>query len=262
METETKLLPSADPSWRCEELSVPGMWVFDNLQYVLENYPEGIGMHLDQLLEIRCKSYFDEGGRLVRYELWRVHQYDKVYTHLSYEGVYAYGQDSAELTYWDETNDTVTKVTHVLDSNGFLVADRAIECPPFNLPFGHAITAKYQPEASWEKVEEHWVSDYGNHKCLNVVYMGESNEFRRFERWLCDDLGNPYALMREEHVEIRANGERYRWNSRGGYHVDWCMGPVFLTPEGKMIQPKERKFPVWAVVGIAVAALALALLLI
>lgn len=262
METKTKLLPSADPSWRCEEVSVSGDWIFYNLHFALENYPEGISSHLDQLSEIRCKSYFDASDRLVRYELWRVHQYDKLYWHLSYEAVYTYGSQTAEVTYWDETTDKVTKVTHVLDAKGFLIDDVAIKYPPHNLSFGHAIIAKYQPEASWKKIEEHWVSDYGNHKCLNVVYMGESNEFRRFERWLCDELGNPYALMREEHVEIRANGERYRWNSRGGYHVDWCMEPVYLTPEGKMIQPKERKFPVWAVVGIAVAALALALLLI
>ena len=127
METKTKLLPSADPIWRCEELVVPGIWVFDNLQYVLENYPEGIGLHTDRLLEVRCKSYFDEAGRLVRYELWRVHQYDKLYSHLSYEGVYAYGQETAELTYWDETTDKVTKVPHVLDDKGFLIDDLAIQ---------------------------------------------------------------------------------------------------------------------------------------
>ena len=261
METKTKLLPSADPNWRCEELVVPGIWVFDNLQYVLENYPEGIGLHTDRLLEVRSKSYFDETGRLVRYELWRVHQYDKLYSHLSYEGVYAYGQETAELTYWDETTDKVTKVTHVLDDKGFLIEDRAIQYPPFNLPFGHAIMAKYQPEASWKKIEEHWVSDYGNHKCLNVTYMDASNEFRRFERWLCDEHGNPSVLMREEHVEIKANGERHRWNSRGGYLVDWCMGPVYLTDDGKMIPPKEKKFPVWAVVGAVIVLAALALLI-
>lgn len=261
IKTTPRLLPSADPSWRCEEVSVSGAWILYYMQFALENFPEGISLNHGNLLEVRCKSYFDENGRLVRYELWRLHQYDKVYWHLSYEAVYTYGSETAELTYWDETTDKVTKVTHVLDAKGFLIDDVAIKYPPHYLSFGHAIIAKYQPDASWKKIEEHWVSDHGNHKCLNVVYMDSSNEFRRFERWLCDDLGNPYALMREEHVEIRANGERYRWNSRGGYLVDWCMEPVYLTPEGKMIQPKERKFPVWAVIGIAVAVLALALMI-
>jgi hypothetical protein len=252
---KSKLQAVPDPSWRCEEVAASALWVFDNLTFVAENYPRGISSHIDNLVEVRAKSYFDENGRLMHYELWRTHEYDKEYCHLAYEGVYSYGPEAAELTYWDEVTDKVANVTHVLDDKGFLVNDRAIEYPPFYLPFGHAIKVKYQPDPSWKKVEERWVYDHGSHKCLNVIYLGDSNEFRRFERWLCDDQYNPYMLMREEQVEIKANGERHVWNSRGGYQIEWSMGPVYMTPDGNL-PAAGRKFPVWAVVGIVIAVLA------
>lgn len=240
--SKCKLSPLPSPDWRCEEVSVPGMWVFDNLGFVADNYPMGISQNLDNLLEVRAMSYFDEKGRLMRYELWRIHQYDKKYWHLAYEGVYTYGQDTAEQAYWDETVGKAKTVTHRLDANGLLVADGAIQYPPFNLPFGHAIVPKHAPDSTWKSIKESYVSDYGNHKCMNIVYLGDSNEFRRFERWLCDDSGNPYMLMREEHVEIKENGDRYRWNSRGGYLIDWTMGPVYLTDDGKELPQKKEKF--------------------
>ena len=61
------------------------------------------------------------------------------------------------------------------------------------------------PDPSWKRVEDCWVSDHGN----------------------------PYMLMREEQVEIKANGERHVWNSRGDYQIEWSMGPVYMTPDGK-----------------------------
>ena len=65
--------------------------------------------------------------------------------------------------------------------------------------------------------------------------MDASNEFRRFERWLCDTNGKPHMLMREEHVEVKDDGQRYVWHNRGGYIVDYYADATYLTPEGKEI---------------------------
>lgn len=242
---ERKLSPVPDAGWRFEEVAVPGMWVFDNLAFVADSFPVGVGNHVaEKLSEIRAVSYFDEAGKLARYELYRTHIYDKEYTHRLYEAVYEYGDQSAEVTYWDENApDKVFKSTLALDANGLLVNDVAILYPPFFLPFGHAIEPEFTADPTWKRVEESWTSDHGNHKCLNVVYLGESNEYRRFERWLCDEAGNPYKLMREEQVQIQSDGSRYRVMNKGGYKMDGNYEPLYLTAEGQV--PQKRGVPSW-----------------
>lgn len=258
-ESERKLSPQPDASWRIEEVSLGGYLVLTNLVFFADTFPLDISSHLDALVEVRCVSYFDGDNRLMRQELWRIHKYDKEYWRLTYEGVYVYGKETAELTYWEPTANKVVTSLNILDKNGFLVEDSALKIMLDGMPFGHAIEAKYKPEPSWKRFEEAWTSDDGNHKSLNVTFMDESNEFRRFERWNCDCEGKPSMLVREDHVKVIGSKERQIWSNKGGYLLESYSDAIYLTSEGERIPPKRYKAYLWVIIALVLAgAVALA----
>lgn len=247
-----KLLPEPDSSWRVEEKTLGGDWIFYNFEFISNNFPAAI-CRIPHPNAVHAISYYAENGRLMRYELWLTYTYDKEYKKPVYEAVYTYGSKTAEVEYFDYTiNEPITS-TLALDENGLLVKDQVITLMSYDLPFGHAIVAKYAPDPSWKRIEDYWTYKDEKQKSLGITFLGESNEFRRFERWLCDTDGNPYMLMREEHVEIKENGERAVYHNRGGYLVDYYADAVYLSPEGKEIPPKKSKRSIWVIIAIILA---------
>ena len=253
LDSKRKLTPKPDASWRIEEVSLGGDWPFWEWGFVAANFPFDLSMHMDNLTEVRSVSYFDKDNRLMRQEFWRLHRYDKEYWNLAYEGVYSYGTEKAELTYWETKANKAVTSSNILDNNGFLVEDSVLRIMSHGMPFGHAIEAKYKPDPSWKRIEEPWTTDDGNHRALNVKFLDCSNELRRFERWLCDGEGRPIMLMREEHIEATGDKARHRWHNQGGYIVECDCDPLYLTPEGKEIPPKKSKTSLWVTIAIIVA---------
>lgn len=234
IKADRKLLPEPDSSWDVEEKSLGGDWIFYNYDFVLNTFPVAI-CTTSTPSAVHAISYFAEDGKLMRYELWLTHIYDKEYKKLVYEAVYTYESKTAQVEYFDHTLNKPVTSTLVLDENGHLVEDNVIAHLSYGLPFGHAINATYTPDPSWKRVENYCDYESEELKSLGITFMDASNEFRRFERWLCDTNGKPYMLMREEHVEVKDDGQRYVWHNRGGYIVDYYADATYLTPEGKEI---------------------------
>ena len=240
IKADRKLLPEPDSSWDVEEKSLGGDWIFYNFDFVSNAFPAAI-CNPSTPSAVHAISYYDDDKRLMRYELWLTHIYDKEYKKLVYEAVYTYGSKTAEVEYFDHTIEGPIKSTLVLDENGFLVEDQVLALMSYGLPFGHAIEAKYTPDPSWKRIESYWDYENEEQKSLGITFMDASNEFRRFERWLCDTNGKPYMLMREEHVEVKDSEERYVWHNRGGYIVEFYADATYLTPEGKEIPLKDNR---------------------
>ena len=256
IKADRKLLPEPDSSWDVEEKSLGGDWIFYNFDFVSNAFPAAI-CNPSTPSAVHAISYYDDDKRLMRYELWLTHIYDKEYKKLVYEAVYTYGSKTAEVEYFDHTIDGPIKSTLVLDENGFLVEDQVLALMSYGLPFGHAIEAKYTPDPSWKRIESYWDYENEEQKSLGITFMDASNEFRRFERWLCDTNGKPYMLMREEHVEVKDSEERYVWHNRGGYIVEFYADATYLTPEGKEIPLKHnRKTFKWIIAILLVCLLA------
>lgn len=240
IKADRKLLPEPDSSWEIEEKTLGGDWIFYNYDFVLNTFPVAI-CTTSTPRAVHAISYYDENSKLMRYELWLTHIYDKEYKKLVYEAVYTYGSKTAQVEYFDHTLNKPITTTLVLDENGHLVEDNVIAHLSYGLPFGHAINATFTPDPSWKRVENYYDYESDELKSLGITFMDESNEFRRFERWLCDTNGKPYMLMREEQVEVKDDGQRYVWHNRGGYLADFYTDATYLTPEGKEIPLKDNR---------------------
>lgn len=256
IKADRKLLPEPDSSWEREEKTLGGDWIFYNYDFVSNTFPAAI-CNPSTPSAVHAISYYDENSKLMRYELWLTHVYDKEYKKLVYEAVYTYGNKTAQVEYFDHTLNKPITTTLVLDENGHLVEDNVIAHLSYGLPFGHAINATFTPDPSWKRVENYYDYESDELKSLGITFMDESNEFRRFERWLCDTNGKPYMLMREEHVEVKDDGQRYVWHNRGGYLADFYTDATYLTPEGKEIPLKHnRKTFKWIIAILLVCLLA------